>query len=70
MLNFGLSEWIPCCIEEFYSQTSIQLFVVKRFKLMKSKHFFVKLQNSDYLSACLDFSVLIRPCSLIDTLKS
>ena len=37
---------------------------------MKSKHFFVKLQNSDYLSACLDFSVLIRPCSLIDTLKS
>ena len=61
MLNFGLCEWIPCCIEGFYSQTSIQLFVVKRFKLMKSKHFFVKLQNSDYLLACLDFSFLVRP---------
>ena len=58
MLNFGLCEWIPCCIEGFYSQTSIQLFVVKRFKLMKSKHFFVILQNSDYLSDCLDFSFL------------
>ena len=45
MLNFGLSEWIPCCIEEFYSQTSIQLFVVQHFKLMKSKHFFVILHK-------------------------
>lgn len=60
MLNFGLCEWIPCCTEEFYSQTSIQLFVVKRFKLIESKHFFVILQNSDSLSVCLDF-ILIRP---------